>query len=462
MPILSTGPRPPAAVKLPLPAARRARRAQRGAPLGLGLVGLALCIVCQSRSDASFVPSPRSVAQSQHLQHHEQRFGASVTDGAAAATEGGAALGGAPALGKIGAGAALALAGALRMSGSQPTSRSQGVSMASRGGQELTADPEDQLAQLPRWAWQLVILFLCMIWATNFAVIKEITAQPGVTTQLYAVCRFTIAALALAPGLFSISSSKIFMRSIECGSWVAFGYIGQAIGLMTTTAAKSCFICCLNVVFVSLVSGFMKQKFDPRVLGASLLAITGVGFLEFAGSQQFVIGDLISLAQPIGFGMGYIRLEQIMEDSPEDARGVTAAKLLVVCLAAWGYYITTNGALPDIGLVTASGTAVAGLLWTGLITTALSLLVESVAFRYVDATSASVIFTTEPLWAALFAMWLIQEPLSAADGVGGLLVILANVFKEVPLAWLGFEEEKSPVQDVSQMVQEKKREKVDA
>merc|ERR1712039_1001775 len=70
--------------------------------------------------------------------------------------------------------------------------------------------------------------------------------------------------------------------------------------------------------------------------------------------------------------------------------------------------------------------------WTGLITTALSLLVESVAFRYVDASSASVIFTTEPLWAAIFAVWLISEPFSFADGIGGLLVISANVVKEMP------------------------------
>lgn len=295
-----------------------------------------------------------------------------------------------------------------------------------------------------------------MLWATNFAVIKEITSQPGVNTQMYAVSRFSVAAGCLLPWIGNISSQKVFLRAVECGSWVAFGYIGQAIGLMTTTASKSCFICSLNVVFVAMIVGLTKRKFDPQTLAAAVLAVCGVGFLELAGSQQFVIGmglevageilgwigsrcenrrafrrlggDLISLAQPIGFGMGYIRLEEIMASSPKDALPVTATKLLIVALASWAYALVAGST--DLAPVMTSQVALMGVLYTGVVTSALALLVESVAFRFVDAASASVIFTTEPLWAAIFAIWLIQEPFSSVDAVGGALVISANIIKE--------------------------------
>jgi len=201
---------------------------------------------------------------------------------------------------------------------------------------------------------------------------------------------------------------------------------------MTTTAAKSCFICALNVVFVTAVVGIARRRMEPRAVAAAVLAICGVAFLELAGTQRFVIGDLFSLAQPVGFGMGYIRLEEIMEESPQDAWAVTAAKLIMVMLGSWTFYAYSTGGLPDFGLVMAAPPAAMGVLWCGLVTTALSLAVESVAFRYVDATSASVIFTTEPLWAALFAWWLISEPFSFNDGVGGALVIMANLLKEAP------------------------------
>lgn len=324
----------------------------------------------------------------------------------------------------------------------EPAQKSRGAALRREAlNNSGSLDVDNSLESLPDWFWRIVILLLCMIWATNFAVIKEITAEPGVTFQLYAISRFTVAAAVLLPDLRTISSPQVMDRSIELGCWVAFGYIGQAIGLMTTTASKSCFICCLNVVFVSLVAGLTKRKLDCQTVLAAVLAVFGVAFLEFNGSQQFVIGDVISLAQPIGFGMGYIRLEELMADSPQDAKAVTSVKLLIVALSAWAFYGLSNGALPDLSPVLASTPAILGILWTGLITTALSLVVEATAFRYVDATSASVIFTTEPLWAALFAVWLISEPFSSADAIGGACVILANVVKAVPTSMLPLQEE---------------------
>jgi len=280
------------------------------------------------------------------------------------------------------------------------------------------------------------MLAVCMIQATNFAVIKNITAQPNVTTDLYAVSRFTVAAVAMAPFAVGISSPGVLLQALQCGAWVAFGFIGQAIGLMTTTASKSCFICSLNVVFVALVLGITAGRLDPRALLAALIAATGVGFLELAGSQQFVIGDLFSLAQPIGFGMGYIQLEKIMAKHPDDALGVTAVKVIMAALGSWGFFAVFSGNTPDFEPVLAAQPAIQGVLWCGLGTTAFSLVMESVAFRYVDAASASVIFTTQPLWAALFAVWLIGEPLTKEDCLGGFMVLSACLLKEVPQSML--------------------------
>ena len=40
----------------------------------------------------------------------------------------------------------------------------------------------------------------------------------------------------------------------------------------------------------SQLAEITKRKFDPQTLAAAVLAVAGVGFLELAGSQQFVIG----------------------------------------------------------------------------------------------------------------------------------------------------------------------------
>lgn len=77
-------------------------------------------------------------------------------------------------------------------------------------------------------AWRGVVAVLCALWASNFAAAKLIIAEPGVDSSLYAVARFTTAALALAP--FAVSSARkngIDFETIKsaaiCGGWVAFG-----------------------------------------------------------------------------------------------------------------------------------------------------------------------------------------------------------------------------------------------
>jgi drug/metabolite transporter (DMT)-like permease len=236
--------------------------------------------------------------------------------------------------------------------------------------------------------------------------------------------------------------------SMICGSWVAFGYLGQLIGLLTTTASRSCVICSLHCVFVALVAELMRvsqnasASFDTKRLVPAAVAVAGVAIVELWGAAGSpTSGDLLSFAQPIGFGMGYLQLEELMKRRPDLALPVSAVKLGVVALASLLYFelgpwilsdMVTNSVdslirIPDLGAIFASPVALGGILYTGLVTTAMALWVESVAFARVAATDASVILTTEPLFAAgLGAVWL-GETFGVTDYVGAALIISACI-----------------------------------
>ena len=49
------------------------------------------------------------------------------------------------------------------------------------------------------WFWKGTVVFLCALWASNFAAIKLVVAEPGVDSSLYAVARFGLATAALLP-----------------------------------------------------------------------------------------------------------------------------------------------------------------------------------------------------------------------------------------------------------------------
>ena len=238
------------------------------------------------------------------------------------------------------------------------------------------------------------------------------------------MARFGVAALALAPfALVRRSGQSLDGETVRgaviCGSWVAFGYLGQLIGLLTTTASRSCVICSLHCVFVAAIAEFMrssssgggssgattKRQFDARVLAPAALAVIGVSIVELWGAGGApTVGDWISLAQPIGFGLGYLQLEELMSRRPDAALPVSAIKLAIVALASFLYFeigpllvmdsagtaatAATEWALriPDFSAILASSTAMSGVLWTGLVTTALALWIESTAFARVPAT----------------------------------------------------------------------------
>mmetsp|Transcript_60959 Transcript_60959/g.175621 ORF Transcript_60959/g.175621 Transcript_60959/m.175621 type:complete len:443 (+) Transcript_60959:88-1416(+) len=293
-------------------------------------------------------------------------------------------------------------------------------------------------------AWRGVILILCALWASNFAVAKLVMSEPGVDSSLYALSRFGVAALALAPGAIGAAKkanmdAETLKASLICGSWVAFGYLGQTLGLLTTTASKSCVICSMHCVFVAGIAELWRvqrsagdTKYDLKKLMPAILAVIGVAIVELKGAGGApTVGDALSFAQPIGFGLGYLQLENIMSKKPEAALPVSALKLSVVAAASFLLFELTPlahgapsiAALPDFGPIIHSPVALGGILYTGLITTAFALWVESVAFAKVPATDASIILTTEPLIAAGLGAVTLGETFGASDYVGASLII---------------------------------------
>ncbi|EED93613.1 hypothetical protein THAPSDRAFT_261650, partial [Thalassiosira pseudonana CCMP1335] len=264
-----------------------------------------------------------------------------------------------------------------------------------------------------------VVVILCALWASNFAMAKFVLAIPDVDASLYAVTRFSVAALSLLPGTInSVRKGNISWDTakgaIVCGSWVAFGYLGQLIGLLDTTPSRSCVICSLNCIFVAILAETMR-------LIPALIAVTGVAIIELKGAGgDPTWGDFISFAQPIGFGMGYFLLEELMRKQPSAALPVSAIKL--ASTAGLGFKV------PDFSPILSSPTALGAIFYTGIVTTSLALWVESIAFQRVAATDASIILTTEPLFAAATSAVLVGETFGMSDAVGAAFIIGACVY----------------------------------
>ena len=301
--------------------------------------------------------------------------------------------------------------------------------------------------------WRLAVLALTVVWSTNFAFIRSIfVSLPDLDASIYASVRFGIAALVLLPTYVNaLGNAKLVRDSALCAAFVMLGYWGQSLGLkFGSSADKSAFLSSLVVVWVAVapallngtakIFGLVSPLVPPaRALnvGAVVLAVTGIALLELDGSSPPTLGDAYSLLQPVGFGTSYFFIERQMRNpdnvaNPEAPRQATGLRVFCIALLSllWAGF-EGNLSVVNIVHVTESPTALAALVYLGCVTTAGGLWLQTLAFRRVSASDASMILSSEPVWAALFAMALLGESVSLTEAVGGGMIISACLANEL-------------------------------
>lgn len=92
--------------------------------------------------------------------------------------------------------------------------------------------------------------------------------------------------------------------------------------------------------------------------------------------------------------------------------------------------------LPGLFLDDAFRNVALAAAFTGFVTTAGNRVGETVALGKLSSSEASVLLATEPLWAAVFASFLLHEQLGLWDGVGGALIVAACVATAIDPKWL--------------------------
>ena len=191
------------------------------------------------------------------------------------------------------------------------------------------------------------------------------------------------------------------------------------------------------MIVVPILDCLWKQKkLDGKGLGAVALACLGVGFLELgpSGDIHVTTGDLLAFTQTVFFGVGYWRLESHSQEHSQQAAQLTVGQLCAVSGGATIFalveYMLGNVSVTS-GMFAEWATnpfIVGSLLWTGLVSTALALYLETVALKVVSATELTLLMTTVSLWGAMFAYVGLGEVMTPIGMVGGALIMGGCIF----------------------------------
>eukprot|EP00802_Teleaulax_amphioxeia_P019514 Tamp_19752.p1 GENE.Tamp_19752~~Tamp_19752.p1 ORF type:complete len:401 (+),score=50.60 Tamp_19752:112-1203(+) len=273
-----------------------------------------------------------------------------------------------------------------------------------------------------------ILLGVAALYGTNFGSIKVM--QESLDPSTAALLRFTLALGALSPFLLS-TPRALWKPGVDIGIWVALGYVVQGVGLNNgSSASTAAFLCSLAVVVCPLLDVLEGGTVSKKTWTAAALAVLGVAVLEIAGGEAPTQGDLWSLLQPIGFGIGFWKIEKVMSDFPGKGAQLTAIQLVVVWFVGFLWCVYDHAGLPEVTQVAESLSqlpVLASVAWTGFVTTALTVLLQTTSLGVLSSSETTVLYSTEPIWAAGFASVVLGEELGLNTFVGGALIIAACV-----------------------------------
>jgi drug/metabolite transporter (DMT)-like permease len=160
----------------------------------------------------------------------------------------------------------------------------------------------------------------------------------------------------------------------------------------------------------------------PPLILAAFVAFLGVTVMTGAGwGEPLNVGDLATLACAFVFALQMVVLAEALRRAP-------SRQLLFVEIAACGVLLSAFAPFVDHPpRLATSAPALAAVLYLALAATALVLALQNFGQARTTPTRAGILFSSEPVWAAVFSALFYGERLSAREIFGAALVLAGLV-----------------------------------
>lgn len=265
------------------------------------------------------------------------------------------------------------------------------------------------------------LLVMAMLWGSTFFSIKDLVTRIPATDML--ALRFAISSLVLVAAFPRriIMSRRTLRYGVAIGAVYGAAQILQTVGLAHTAASVSGFITGLYVVATPLLGALLFHVRLPWPAWAAVaLATLGMGVLSIqpaAEGFRLGYGEALTLASAVLYAVHIVLVGRW--STTATSLSLTLVQSIVVTL------VCTMAALPGGISMPTSGRDWGILAYLAIACGAVPLFLQIWAQAHVEPTRAAVIMSTEPVWAAFFAVTLGDESLTWRLLFGGLAILVA-------------------------------------
>ncbi len=284
------------------------------------------------------------------------------------------------------------------------------------------------------------LVFMTLLWGATFVIVKE--SLNDVSSMLFLTLRFGLASVVLVVIMVACKikfDKKTIAPGLFLGVFLYLIFVTQTIGLKYTTATNSGFITGSSVVMVPFVQKIVQKKNPSKsaVFGCVLVFI-GILFLSSGGNSisgflsrfgtNFNLGDALTLLCAIFCAIHIVYIGILSRDY-NNWYLLLIQLVVVAVLSLLGSFIFSGFNIEQVH-INFSNYLIFGILYTAIFTTLITIGLQLKYQKYVSPTQAGIIYALEPLFAAIFAFFLLSEKIAMFGLIGCVLIFLGLVFSE--------------------------------
>lgn len=278
------------------------------------------------------------------------------------------------------------------------------------------------------------LLLIGILWGMGFVTVK-IGLNAGMNTFYLMWLRF-LGSFVLLSILFRKKIKKVSKDDLKAGVILGiiqyFGYVFQTYGAAYTTVGKNAFFTAINVIIVPYIFWILnKKRPDIFSFSASIICLIGVGIMSLDGNLSFTHlnkGDVMTIISAFFFALqvaytGYF------------GRKVHPMNLVLLQMLVGGLmFAVTQLVTSGISEVTPlHGKTLIAMIYIIVFSTAIPMLLQTYCQRLTTATRASILMSTESMFAPVFAFFILGEMMSLRVALGAALILFAVIVSETKL-----------------------------
>lgn len=294
---------------------------------------------------------------------------------------------------------------------------------------------------MKKYTGEIALLFNTLIWGGTFALIKN--ALNDVSPMMFLGLRFGIASLIFLPFVYSHlikTDLKTLTAGAILGAFYFSGFAAQTFGLNLTTATKSGFITGTFVVFIPILQLIIEKR-KPKwfnvvsviivLIGLIMLSSKGENVFDFISQlgMDFNLGDLLTLTCALLFAFQVVYVDIFTKKY--DYLPMVFVQLFITGLGGFLFSFIFSLASVEQFALTINSKVIIALLYTAIFASIVATVIQLKFQKTVSPTKAGIIFSIEPIFAAVFAYFLLSEKISNFGLVGCALIFIGLLVSEI-------------------------------